>query len=88
MAIFCLFFCSGHEAIARILIEHGANVEARGDDSWTPLFHAARKGKVQMFYYMKCNAAAWYIHAMKVENFLKGKILNESGEFFKKNKFK
>lgn len=43
----CIFFCQislGHEEIAKILIQKGANVNLSDSNGWTPLFVAAASG--------------------------------------------
>jgi ankyrin repeat protein len=34
--------------VARVLLEHGANVNARDSDHWTPLHAAAARGRVEV----------------------------------------
>ena len=38
--------CSGHEALVRLLLECGANANARDEDDYTPLMHAAAAGNL------------------------------------------
>jgi ankyrin repeat protein len=35
----------GHEAVVRLLLEKGADVEAKGKDEWTALIRAAQLGR-------------------------------------------
>lgn len=35
---------SGHFNVVKLLIEHGAEVEAKDNKNWTPLIHATEKG--------------------------------------------
>ena len=40
-----IFYISGSKDVAQVLLENGANVNAKNDDGYTPLHYAASKGK-------------------------------------------
>lgn len=42
---FFSFFSLGQEKIAGVLIEHGADVNLKDNNGWTPIFIAAASGK-------------------------------------------
>ena len=39
---------AGHEAVVRLLVEAGADLDVRGQQGWTPLHAAARNGNTEM----------------------------------------
>ncbi|KAI5885413.1 ankyrin, partial [Schizophyllum commune H4-8] len=38
----------GHINMVELLVERGANIEARGEGGWTPLHFAAQEGQLAM----------------------------------------
>ena len=35
---------NGHEAVVKLLLEEGAELETKSNNGWTPLFYAAENG--------------------------------------------
>lgn len=49
--------CSRNEALVRLLLEFGANANARDEDRWTPLMHAAAAGNLDVIKLLRANGA-------------------------------
>lgn len=46
---FCFTYNPGHTDVARVLIEHGAEMNAKEENEWTPLHLAAQNGNCLNF---------------------------------------